>query len=168
MKTWFTADTHFGHNNIIKYSERPFKSLKIMNDTLIRNWNNRVDKDDLVVFLGDFCFKELADINFKTYLNHLNGHVCFIRGNHDNNNSLNTPIHSAIINIGKTEAYCVHDPVEYSSSYPINLVGHVHQYWKLKKIYHSYIINVGVDVWKYSPVDINEILAVIEEYNKKS
>ena len=26
MQVWFTADTHFGHGNIIKYCQRPFMS----------------------------------------------------------------------------------------------------------------------------------------------
>ena len=56
-KYWFTADLHLGHFNIIKYTGRPFKSLKEMNETLIRNWNARVKPEDTVFNVGDFCFK---------------------------------------------------------------------------------------------------------------
>lgn len=55
MKYWFTSDFHLGHFNIIRYCDRPFKSLKQMNETLIKRFNERVNPEDLVFFLGDFC-----------------------------------------------------------------------------------------------------------------
>ena len=57
MNLWFTSDTHFGHENIIKYCKRPFKSLEHMNMEIIRRWNERVQPDDMVIFAGDFCFR---------------------------------------------------------------------------------------------------------------
>ena len=163
MQTHFTADTHFGHENIIKYCKRPFKSTKIMNDTLIRNWNQRVKKNDLVIFLGDFCHTKDAP---ETYLQYLNGHITFIKGNHDHNNSLNTPIEYLVVKQANLYAFCVHDPRDFNNSFYLNLTAHVHEKWKVRKIYNCYLVNVGVDVWNYSPTNINEILAVIEEYKK--
>jgi len=46
MATFFIADTHFGHENIIRLSGRPFTSLDEMNDTLLRNWNAHVKNSD--------------------------------------------------------------------------------------------------------------------------
>jgi calcineurin-like phosphoesterase family protein len=75
---FFTSDTHFGHKNIIKFSNRPFYSIEEMDEVLIQNWNNVVGKNDTIYHLGDFCFG-----NSKKYLKRLNGNIIRIKGSHD-------------------------------------------------------------------------------------
>ena len=162
MKTWFTADTHFGHAKIIEYCNRPFKNVERMDEALINLWNSRVKEHDLVIHLGDFMFKEINRREY--YLDRLSGHITFVRGNHDLNNSLNTKITSLTVHLAGRDIFCTHDPRNYSSRHTLNLVGHVHNKWKVKKIYDCYLVNVGVDVWNYHPVDINEILKAIGKY----
>lgn len=41
-KVFLISDTHFDHENIIKYCSRPFKSKDEMNKTIIDNWNSVV------------------------------------------------------------------------------------------------------------------------------
>jgi len=65
MVYWFTADTHFNHINIIKYTNRPFNNVQEMNDTLIKNWNNRVKDTDTIFILGDFDWKNNNTIKHK-------------------------------------------------------------------------------------------------------
>ena len=79
--TWFTADTHFSHTNIIKYCNRPFVDAREQDEILVVNWNKYVSKGDDVFFLGDFAFstKEYAE----AILGKLHGNIYFIRGNHD-------------------------------------------------------------------------------------
>lgn len=77
-RLWFTSDTHFGHANIIRYCDRPFRSVGEMDDTLIANWNARVAPGDLVWHLGDFSFADPAD-----YVPRLNGVIHLVFGNHD-------------------------------------------------------------------------------------
>jgi len=134
-----------------------------MNDTLVRNWNARVKETDIVIFLGDFAFKGAQDV--KKWMSLLHGNITFLKGNHDSN-SLNTPILSLVIELGGKTMFCTHNPVDFCNSYPINLVGHVHEKWKIKKVASSYLINVGVDVWNFSPVDINEILKELGKFKK--
>ena len=38
-KIWFTSDTHFFHDKIVEYSQRPFASVEEMNEELIARWN---------------------------------------------------------------------------------------------------------------------------------
>lgn len=55
--TYFTSNLHFGHENIIRFSNRPFSSAEEMNRTLIDNWDSRVtDRDDIYI-LGDMFYK---------------------------------------------------------------------------------------------------------------
>ena len=51
---YYTSDLHFGHKNIIKYENRPWLSVKEMDQGLIDRWNSRVKNRDLVYILGDF------------------------------------------------------------------------------------------------------------------
>jgi len=169
MKVWFTSDTHFGHANIIKYCSRPFKDLTHMNRVLIDNWNARVKHEDMVIFLGDFCFRNSSGVRgegtqhkAEYYMKQLNGMIVPLRGNHDNNNSLNTKIDSLIMNIGGQEIFCTHKPEDYNWDYKINLVGHVHEAWKIRKEEKSILVNVGVDVWQFHPININEILKEVQ------
>jgi len=61
MTTWFTADLHLGHRNIIRYCDRRFESVGVMNRALIARWNEIDDDDDTVRVLGDFALGTIAD-----------------------------------------------------------------------------------------------------------
>ena len=57
---YFTADTHFGHCNVIRFCDRPFASAEEMDEAMIQNWNERVTGNDTVYILGD-KFLETSD-----------------------------------------------------------------------------------------------------------
>jgi calcineurin-like phosphoesterase family protein len=81
MSTLFTADTHFGHANILRYqaATRPFKDLNHMHEAIIANWNRVVKPTDTVYHLGDFGFGPAVRLARKR----LNGKIRLILGNHD-------------------------------------------------------------------------------------
>lgn len=81
MKTFIIADTHFGHSNIIKYCNRPFTNVEDMDNQLIKNWNNIVNKNDIVYHLGDFALGNIEKIT--EYRSKLNGKIFLVMGNHD-------------------------------------------------------------------------------------
>ena len=78
---WFTADTHFGHRNIIKYTERPYSDTKEMDEALIANWNSVVGPDDDVYHLGDVAL--CGPDRLGKILDRLNGRIHLIVGNHE-------------------------------------------------------------------------------------
>jgi calcineurin-like phosphoesterase family protein len=81
LNQWFISDTHFGHANIIKYSNRPFLNVDDMNDKMIKEWNKLVKPGDLVYHMGDFAFMPYH--TFKGFLWNLNGNIHLMLGNHD-------------------------------------------------------------------------------------
>lgn len=161
VTNWFTADNHFGHANIIEYCNRPFKSLEHMDREMIRRWNERVKPEDIVYHLGDFCFKETDGKRFKYYRDQLNGDIVFIRGNHDHNNGSKAIITTVTIDLGGHDWYMEHYP---NKVLKFNLHGHVHTLWKIKREEHFVLINVGVDVWDFYPINIQEILGEIYKH----
>jgi len=80
--TWIISDTHFGHDNILKYEPSRFDDMKAkgfehQNEWLVSNWNSVVAENDLLLHLGDFAFKDRANL-YK-----LNGRMIMLIGNHD-------------------------------------------------------------------------------------
>lgn len=135
---FFTSDTHFGHDNIIKFCNRPFKDIKEMDDTIVSNWNRVVGKDDIVFHLGDFAFG--GSQVWNNMISRLNGHIHLVVGNHDLKNirqgymgrfeSVSTQL---ILNINNRLVYLNHYPfLCYAGSWRnpdavvYQLFGHVH------------------------------------------
>lgn len=56
MITFFTADTHFGHQGIIGMCQRPHATAAEMDEGLVPNWNAVAGPHDAVWHLGDFAF----------------------------------------------------------------------------------------------------------------
>jgi calcineurin-like phosphoesterase family protein len=136
-----------------------------MNDSLVRNWNERIKEEDTVYHIGDFCFKNSDEQRGEgqrkkaiDWIRELNGQKVFIKGNHDNNNSLKTLIDCCTITYAGNSYFLVHDPAHASIMHDINFTGHVHQNWKYRKYMSTTIINVGVDVNNFMPKTIDEIL----------
>jgi len=168
MTIWFTSDFHINHYNIIRYTNRPFKTLEEMNNTIIKKFNERVKEDDQVFFLGDFIFRSGSGRGegekdkpgyFQKQLNCKN--IIYIGGNHDKNNSLKTPIQNLVIKHGGKRIFLVHNPEFCNVNYDFCICGHVHNKWQFKRIKRNEnfidCCNVSIEQWNYYPVNINEI-----------
>jgi len=83
MTIFFTADTHFHHKNIIKYTERHklWSTAEEMNEGLIEAWNSVVQRGDTVYHLGDFMMGDTRAL--KTIIERLKGKIHLVPGNHD-------------------------------------------------------------------------------------
>ena len=82
---FFISDTHFFHDNVIKFDKRPFETIEEMHKEIKTRWNNKVTNADTVYICGDFTWKS-TDEELE-FLNSLNGRKRLIIGNHDFKNS---------------------------------------------------------------------------------
>lgn len=80
MTKWFTSDLHFGHNNVIRYCNRPYKELHEMNVAMTNIWNETIKPGDLVYVIGDFSLSKRLS---QEMVPRLNGDKILIVGNHD-------------------------------------------------------------------------------------
>lgn len=185
---FFTSDEHYGHANIIKYCNRPFKDVDHMTEGLIARHNARVGPDDVVWHLGDFT---MSEARVAGVLSRLNGKAHYlIAGNHDGCHPTHKKsgpasverytkygFHFVWLNhmfraLENDELFVLHHMPyvqdarhgqRYADYCPRDdgktwlLHGHVHDAWKVRPEHRE--INVGVDVWDYAPVTMEEILA---------
>lgn len=79
---WLISDTHFDHTNIIKYCNRPFVSVKEMNEYILHNWFRTVKVNDAVYFLGDMAFGRDSR-NPRWWAAQLRGRITWVKGSHD-------------------------------------------------------------------------------------
>lgn len=175
MSIYISSDFHFSHDNIIRYTKRPFKSSHEMNKALQENWNNVATKEDTVYVLGDFSLSKETNL-FENILNKLNGNKILILGNHDKLTPWQylevgfAAVHtSLVISHENREYFLCHDPATVSCvDYRYNLVGHVHGLWdSVVSKKGQLLINVGVDVRGFKPISIEEIGKIVEEFEEK-
>ena len=68
---YYTADLHLGHENVIRYCDRPFSNAEEMGEAIVSNWNSVVREEDEVYIIGDVLFKLKNDS--PLYLDRMNG-----------------------------------------------------------------------------------------------
>lgn len=113
---YFTSDWHVGHENCLKFDERPFKNLDHMHEELVSNFNHLVPKHGITYFLGDMglCSKGLL----RSVISRLNGLKILVRGNHDGNMysmynaGFDLVLDKAQINIGDSIITMTHCPLK--------------------------------------------------------
>lgn len=159
---WLTSDHHFGHENIIKYCNRPFKTVEEMDDALITNWNLTIQPGDVIYCLGDFCFGDPTQ-----YLNRLAGQKCLITGNHDWPRMHKCSGWAWVKNyyelkVGDSTIILNHYPLRsWNKAFHGSYHGFGHVHGRLPPLGRSR--DVGVDCWNYKPVNAKEFIASLKD-----
>ena len=159
---YFISDLHFGHKNVIRFCERPFKTVAEMNESMIALWNKRVTDGDRVFVLGDVFLMD--PVPATKIIHQLNGYKILIAGNHDR--SERTMRESGFDEYHKRYDYniegvgnclLVHypfpDTILNSLGYDFSIHGHIHR----KPITHGIKLNVAADLHNYSPISLDEV-----------
>ena len=170
---FFTADLHFGHDNIIKLCNRPFENVREMDEALIANWNRKVKRNDTVYVVGDLVWQKNS---VEDYLKRLNGNKILIVGNHDNwakDEAISrlfvkiTAFEEVSLN-GHPITLCHYPLIEWKNSRKDGtsrlgylIYGHIHN--NVKPEYRLLFekpnaLNAGVEVNGFEPVTFDELL----------
>lgn len=174
MTIYYTADTHFGHANIIRFCDRPFAGVAEMDAELIARWNEKVGDDDDVYVVGDFAYRNAESA--AKYLRALSGRKHLVVGNHDRKWMRDARavalLESSegvadIVDGGRRVVMCHYPLMTWPGRESYMVHGHIHDdtrgaYWPLLASYGR-ALNAGVDVNGFEPCTLDELV----ENNRK-
>lgn len=80
-KIFFTSDLHIGHQNVLEFSNRPFRNLDHMHSSFIKRFNSVLTDCSILYILGDVGLCR-ADI-ITNVISQIKGTKVLILGNHD-------------------------------------------------------------------------------------
>lgn len=162
---WLWSDLHFGHKNIIDFSERPFESVEQMDEYLVANHNDYVKENDISIWVGDVAF--LRDELANELLDQCNGYKILIVGNHDfrkkklkslNFDEIHLIQHYIIDGV---DLVLTHYPMDNLMEPYINVHGHLHAYPPNNRYQQSLQhINVNCEFHNYRPMNLKELMTI--------
>ena len=182
---WFTADTHLGHGNIVKFCLRPFLTppeferaredprgdWRVSPETLERHdagiigaINAVVQPDDTLWVLGDFCKGKLAAA--QAYRDRIAcQNVNLVWGNHDHKSigaAFGKAIDQGMVKVDGCKIWLNHFPMRswhksFHGSW--HLYGHVHGRLQPEDERTPWLLtkDVGVDACDYRPVSLDDL-----------
>lgn len=168
---YYIADCHFGDQDVIDFSHRPFGSVEEMDREMIRRWNRKVKVSDDVYIVGDLIHRTDDP---RKYLDQLQGRLHLIVGNHDRP-LLNDPairayfveITQYLILMDKTHRVVLfHYPMmEWDGYYygTWHIYGHIHNHpsltqERMKELHKA--LNCGADVTNFAPCTFDELVSI--------
>ena len=192
--TWFTADTHLGHANIIKFCLRPFLSpaehqraledprgpWRVSPETVARHdaaildaINASVQPEDTLWVLGDFCWGKLDTARaYRDRIACRNVHL--VRGNHDHRSiesAFGQTVEQCMVTVEGTKIWLNHYPMRswhksFHGSW--HLYGHVHSRLEEEDRRTPWMLtrDVGVDACNYQPVSFIELKSYMQPREK--
>ena len=157
---FFTSDSHFGDHRTLNIWKRPFASTDEMDALLVARWNEAVGPEDEVWHLGDFC-RRGADA--EGLLARLNGSKHLVRGNNDPPGTAAASGWASVRDYAEIEAggrrlvLCHYPFRSWNGQHKGALDLHGHSHGRLKPLPRQH--DVGVDVWDWRPVTLDDILS---------
>ncbi|MDE0659050.1 MAG: metallophosphoesterase [Gammaproteobacteria bacterium] len=160
---WVWSDLHLGHDNIIRYTNRPFADSRAMDSALYDNWATTVGCDDEIIFVGDLAMR--AAVGPHTWQRIRDGRGAkkrLVIGNHDltGSGSLRVDgfneIGAVLFADGDPPLVFTHIPLTRVPDGCVNVHGHTHN----EPTRASRHINVSVEQLDYRPVALPRLGAL--------
>ena len=168
QNTWIISDTHFFHENIGRYCNRP----ENWQELIIKNWNDLISPDESVLHLGDFALGKKS--NFEQLTSMLNGRLFLIQGNHDRLSQSFCEAHGVILIKNSLQVELEnqiklifsHRPIVPLEDGWINLHGHIHNVPPPPEGSNlgPNHINMSVEVREYRPWRLGDILKTSRDH----
>ncbi|SDG83708.1 metallophosphoesterase family protein [Pelagibacterium luteolum] len=162
--TFFISDTHFGHEGVLDFCARPFKTAAQMDAAMITAWNSVVGPRDTVVHGGDFAFCSAERAQF--IFDKLNGKKVLVRGNHDRNKHLKLgweSVHEILDTriAGQRIIVCHYPMREWPGYYrnAIHLFGHSHSSMPSS----NRALDIGVDNIGFTPLRLPDLQKIMDD-----
>lgn len=160
-QVWVWSDQHFGHNNIIDFSNRPYPNLSLMHECMLLNHNDYVEPGDISIWVGDVAF--LKDDEANKLIRQYNGYKILILGNHDVNGGEVKKLDFDEIHVIKHVNFqyghantfdfvFTHYPCDNFDDRTMNIHGHEHVSHLLTNDHKH--INVNCELHGYKPVNL--------------
>ena len=183
-KVFFISDTHFYHENILKFCHRPFKDINDQTEQLISNWNSVVPEDGIVFQHGDFIHNGQIDV-VRRIVERLNGKIWWILGNHCYQSRHDRKVIADIVEGRQADVITWHTRDEHDTR--IFMSHYPHLYWP-RGCYHTHghihsgpnstasevaplhplRYDVGVDNNLYTPVSYHKLMEIFNVQKLKS
>ena len=163
-------------SDILRFENRPFETIEMHDNALIRSCIERAKPDDVIIHVGDlYSFGSDRGSDGRSekpsdVISRIPAQFVNIRGNHDVNNRVKSLCESMTVRLGKRYPDVVvgHYPsydrrATYARRGWLLLCGHVHSKWRhcLDLDRQILNVNVGVDVNKYEIVAEDELVKYI-------
>ncbi|MEL6296935.1 MAG: metallophosphoesterase [Pseudomonadota bacterium] len=158
---WFISDTHFGHDAVIRFGNRPFANADEADAAMAERWRACVKPDDLVFHLGDVAWNA-GGLKLFT---ELPGTKRLIMGNHDGR--------SIVPHVQRLYLFRRFPELGFIASHmpmmmergrePVNVHGHVHA---VDVDFPGYV-NISVEKTDYAPLHIDELKVRVERERTK-
>jgi calcineurin-like phosphoesterase family protein len=161
MKAYVISDTHFGHEKIKEYCQRPDN-----HEDQLWNSMHEINADDCLIHLGDICIGE--DIKWHQEIKDMTCRKILVMGNHDSKSWSWYMEHGwdfvcdafRLKYCGKVIMFS-HMPQPWDGIWEINVHGHLHnlghrdkEFKELKKWHRLY----APELMQYRPIELSKLI----------
>lgn len=183
IKIWAISDTHFNHENIKTYCDRPDN----FTERIIKNWQRLVRPNDVVIHFGD-VFIGKPEGWFKVR-EQLTGRLTLVLGNHDKHSAtwwMRNGCEFACDALIFRRCYITHKPArELPPNCDLNLFGHLHNIWdgfhpddpkdqpdenyisRTGKLWHPWQRLFAIEYTNYSPVEFEKFVSQPDKFKAR-
>lgn len=182
MTCFFTADTHFGSEEILTRENRPFPTMEAFCEYVTSSWNTDAGADDMIYHLGDFIsYNHIDKDTWREGLllvRRFHAKILLVIGNNEERiisehfaddfdafreYCIELGFHDVCkdlyLTIDDINFYLNHYPRNHKDGY-VNLFGHTHRATGLWK---PFGLNMGCDLNHFRLFSVSEIKRLLHE-----